>query len=109
MSTMAEAAEAKAEPDARSIEADARTVVARAVGVAWLVIVVAVVGAIAPEATIVRTETVMPDARPAMHLVGRVNISDGAQNGRRAGNHKRAGGRSKRPPGRQHGGARQVA
>src|SRR5262245_20868459 len=72
------AAEAKAEPNARSIEADAWPVVARTVGVARIVVVVAVVVGIAPEAAIVRTEAMMPEARPAMHLVGRVDISDGA-------------------------------
>src|SRR4051794_21776478 len=107
---MVTAAEPKAEPHARPIEAYAWTVaVAGTIGVAGIVVVVAIVGAIAPEAPIVRTETMTPDAGPAMHVGGRVNISDGARQGLRPGKPDRAGGVGEKPRRRQHGGARQGA
>src|SRR4051794_32636612 len=106
MPTMA--AEAEPEPDARSIEANARTVEARSVGVARIVVVVAV-GAIAPEASIMRTEAMMPEARPAVHLVDSVDISNRALHGLCARKPDSAGGLSKKPGRRQDGGARQDA
>src|SRR5690349_7071695 len=88
------AADPKAESDAWSIEADAGTVVAGAVGVARTIVVVAVVVRTAPEAAIMWTEAMMPDAWPAMHLVGHSGISDGALHGLRARKADGAGGLS---------------
>src|SRR5262249_34500682 len=104
--TPAMAAEPKAERHAGSIEAwtvETRTVVARTV------IVVAVVVGIAPEAAVMRTEAMMPDAWPAMHLVGHTGISDGALHGLRARKPDGARRLSEEPRGRQHGGACQDA
>src|SRR5262245_38768118 len=103
------AAEPKAESDAWSIEADAWTVVARTVRIARFVVVLAVLVRTAAEAAIRRTKPMMPDARPAMNLVGHVRISDGAPHALRARKPDGAGGLSEESRRRQHGGARQDA
>jgi hypothetical protein len=99
-------ADAKAELHTRSIEPDSRSV-------SWTIVagivVVAVVVPIAPEAAVVRSIAMMPDARPAMHLVGGVDISDSALDGLRTRKPDGAGGLSEESRRREDGGASQDA
>src|SRR5712675_598013 len=99
-------ADAKAKSDARSIDANARAVVA-AIVVARVVVVVVVV--VAPEAAVVRPIAVVPPARSAVHLVDDVGVSDGALHGLRTGKPDGTGGLNEKSRRRQDGAARNDA